>query len=645
MKGRHQRAFLPVFFCLTLNGMLNGAVLLAALAIALASGWYGGLYEPAFVVPSLLLLGGAGGLMAGGFWSGLPALPSRATGVGLLLLGLYLAGRTFSGWPSPDGSLLALIAAGGIVYLAGTTAATGGPAGWIWASLLLGTALVQLGVGLEQSREEGSDWLLPWASEQLRLWYADRYGNRVHGFYLNPNHLAWLLNFAGLAALALAIWARVHLAGKLLLGVTAFALIGGSILTLSRGGLLGLAAGLLTLAIISAAVVLFRVGRLRWPIVLVGVALAIGGFLFLKTGLEQLPQYSVRFLIAANEGDYRTQIWPTAFRQFQTAPVWGTGPGTYAIHGQQYRGELLPTDPRFAHNDWLQFAAEYGVVGLGLLLVFLGIQVGTGIRATSRRLERDAAFRDGLPLDTRMALQMGALAGLAAAMVHSFFDFNLHLPANLWLALASLGILNGGRPPVPQAARSSIDLSPLLRTGGVLALTVLILAPTLRSGITPFRELQAANCLRLNQLSEAQAILRLPPFDPHSAQAWAIRSDWLQHASRKSLDPDFSRRQLGLAVRAREKAQSLDPHPETYFAQLGGIQLRTGDLAGAETSAVTAMSFAPFSSQPYATAGAVAEIRGQISEARTFYLLSLHLPSPPPKSRQALTRLMQTTQK
>jgi hypothetical protein len=53
--------------------------------------------------------------------------------------------------------------------------------------------------------------------------------------------------------------------------------------------------------------------------------------------------------------------------------------------------------------------------------------------------------------DFRRGVATGALAGCFAVLVHSFFDFTLHTPANalLFLTLAALATMNGRVEDVP----------------------------------------------------------------------------------------------------------------------------------------------------------------------------------------------------
>src|SRR5262249_40786359 len=71
-----------------------------------------------------------------------------------------------------------------------------------------------------------------------------------------------------------------------------------------------------------------------------------------------------------------------------------------------------------AHNDYLEILADAGVIGAGLALWF--------IIALFRAIARGVRSPD--PLTAAIAL--GGGAGLFGLLLHSFFDFNLHLPSH-----------------------------------------------------------------------------------------------------------------------------------------------------------------------------------------------------------------------
>ena len=88
----------------------------------------------------------------------------------------------------------------------------------------------------------------------------------------------------------------------------------------------------------------------------------------------------------------------------------------------------------FAHQDYAQFAAETGLVGWILTPISIALFIMLAFRGLRSRLEQTTGW-----------LQLGATAGVLAILVHSFWDFNLHIPANAaWFAvMAALAIIPG----------------------------------------------------------------------------------------------------------------------------------------------------------------------------------------------------------
>jgi len=75
-----------------------------------------------------------------------------------------------------------------------------------------------------------------------------------------------------------------------------------------------------------------------------------------------------------------------------------------------------------------------------LLLAFLFAHVRNGWKDFRRLGPERVSTARGL-LSDRLALSIGALAAIAAYAVHSFVDFNLHIPANALLLAFVFGIL------------------------------------------------------------------------------------------------------------------------------------------------------------------------------------------------------------
>lgn len=111
-------------------------------------------------------------------------------------------------------------------------------------------------------------------------------------------------------------------------------------------------------------------------------------------------------------------------------PLTGTGGGTYDISFLHYRGYDISGFYDHAHNDYIEFLAEYGLIGMLFLFLLVSSSLLSALLALRKRkhtLLKGMAFASAM--------------GTIALLIHSTVDFNLQVPANaaLFVALLALG--------------------------------------------------------------------------------------------------------------------------------------------------------------------------------------------------------------
>jgi putative inorganic carbon (HCO3(-)) transporter len=110
------------------------------------------------------------------------------------------------------------------------------------------------------------------------------------------------------------------------------------------------------------------------------IALQSFYFPFLKERLNNLFDF---FDISANID--RRVIWQTAWRMFRCNPLLGIGLGTFMFNFKKFEitpyGQFIP----YAHNCYLQMAAEIGLIGLIAFLLILILFFYQGIRALNNK--------------------------------------------------------------------------------------------------------------------------------------------------------------------------------------------------------------------------------------------------------------------
>jgi len=280
-------------------------------------------------------------------------------------------------------------------------------------------------------------------------------GQRIGGFFNNPNHLAAFLSAMALFFFGVVLFGRSSAAARLMLGFVALASAIGVALTISRGALVGLGAGGLTLAVLAVLIVCKTHPYLMWKL-LVGTCIlaALGSLVLYGVFSEQLQ---TRFGgNAFGQGDPRPLIWAAALAQHGTQPILGAGSRMFYEGCITYRTADSPgwmKEAQFVHNDWLQMLSEYGWVGV-LILVGMLLAHFASAWAFLRWFVTERFPRSASITSRNLGLTVGAMAALVALLVHAIFDFHFHVPATALTAALLLGILanpgtsNSENPPV-----------------------------------------------------------------------------------------------------------------------------------------------------------------------------------------------------
>ena len=271
--------------------------------------------------------------------------------------------------------------------------------------------------GLEETRRYFFQEIYPQLKSVSPEYLKKISSNRIFSTLFYPNALAGVLLLLLPVALTL-IWQRftaLTLAARALLaGLVGIGALGCLFWSGSKGGWLLL----LTLGL--AASLRLDLKR-KWKIALVTAVLAVGmaGFALRYAGYFQKGATS-----AVARGDY----WRAAAQTALASPVFGTGPGTFAI---PYKKIKKPESEmaRLVHNDYLQQASDSGFFGALAYAAFITATLWLAYR-------RLPPGRDGLPFAVWLGLLGWSLQGL--------MEFGLYIPALAWTAFALFGWLLGG---------------------------------------------------------------------------------------------------------------------------------------------------------------------------------------------------------
>lgn len=196
------------------------------------------------------------------------------------------------------------------------------------------------------------------------------------------------------------------------------------VLTQSRSGMASLAVAFAVLG----TFILVNV-RGRWRLVAMtylGLVLA-GAIVWAGADLV-----AARFGRASSEISGRLSAWRDTVRIVRDFPIFGAGVGAYgqAMLVYQTSGRELMYGQ--AHNDYLQLAAEGGLLLAGPVLAFVAV-CAAGVRNRLRSGQDDVLT---------YWVRRGAVAGLLGAAAQSVVEFSLQMPGNavMFVVLAAIAL-------------------------------------------------------------------------------------------------------------------------------------------------------------------------------------------------------------
>ena len=318
------------------------------------------------------------------------------------------------------------------------------------------------------------------------------------------------------------------------------------------------------------------VGAILIAAVVVGIAVARPFHRFQEFKKVPPPGFggsSVQQHLFASTGNGRWQLWQSAVEEFKSRPLVGRGAGSYQAWWAQHAS--LRFFVRDAHSLYAETLGELGIVGLVLLVAFLGSVVVIG----ARRIAKSAG-------ENRPAV--AALLGLFVAFLfEAGVDWMWELTAVGLVAFAAAGLLVGPgtkSAAVPEPAGSARRRSALgaLRVGAVALAMGLIVAEAipLLAGMEIRRSRDAAAAGQLPAaLDDAEAARALQP--------WAA-SPRLQVAL--VLEQGG---QIDAAVKAIRAAVARDDSDWRLWLVAARLETKVGDVNAARRSLARARALNP----------------------------------------------------
>jgi tetratricopeptide (TPR) repeat protein len=231
--------------------------------------------------------------------------------------------------------------------------------------------------------------------------------------------------------------------------------------------------------------------------------------------------------------------------------------------------------PEQVHNETLQAVTDYGIIGAGLLLLWVGSVVVAGI-------VRAMFGERGKELSDEDSWRVGGLAGLVGLLTQSNFCFVFHVVPGVLLLGLCLGRAAHPGGPAKAPVSKAVAASALVTLVGLAAAALLVPFGWLGARVTAVRLTDGFGRLRdvpydvrLDALTEA---IKLWPL----AGLFLERAEWVQGAGLQGPPGAFDRRQVARVMDDYHQAAKRHPFDPTPAVNVANLLSAIGDEPAAE---------------------------------------------------------------
>lgn len=287
--------------------------------------------------------------------------------------------------------------------------------------------------------------------------------------FADPNSLSGLLTPGFFMALCLMLAGKNRVHSNLGLAL-AILFMGALLATGSRGGIIGLLAGLFVFSVLALP-------QLRRHKRCVLILIAAAGLLFFATNYSapETAESMGHRVSATLKGEVpvlwsRPAIWESTWKIVDAHRWTGTGIGTFFLYYPEVRSEKDPHSAgRMTHSDPLQFWSEMGMLAPIFFYAFIALAVMLTVRALMN-LE---------PGDQRRVRVLAPFCALWAVVLHTHVTFHFYVLSILLIA----GLLTGyWFWQVRSVTGDKLAFIPAIKLPGRNALKIILIVPLLAGG-------------------------------------------------------------------------------------------------------------------------------------------------------------------
>lgn len=423
--------------------------------------------------------------------------------------------------------------------------------------------------------------------EYLASWSAGDPTWRTFGTFINPNALAsYMLTFLPISAALYLTCARQW---RVLAGVSVLLQVAGLLLTGSRGGwLAAVAAGAVWLGLSAKSLSRPQWSRLAAMVLICAVLIpAASSPLRVRVSSKAAAQVS--------SGRFRVLTWLGTIDAVKQKPFLGFGAGTFEFAYPRYAKAGFT---RMAHNSYLQFAAELGLLGLALWTWMLGAAF-LGVRSPA-------------PNADSSLLKQAAAAGIAGSALHNAVDYGWYLIPTACAFWLCAGLTCGSAAGAVRSRCTAVGMGLLAAAASVLLLL------GIGELYAEWADVQRTPAVKAELY---RAALKWDPFNPDYRSDYATSLAWsgTQQGVLPNEQGAVERQNFFQALMELGRAVNAEPNRAKLRYRYGLALERAGRLEDALAQYLAAVRLEPNATTPLMAAARLCLQKGDFKTAEEFY--------------------------
>ncbi len=261
-------------------------------------------------------------------------------------------------------------------------------------------------------------------------------------------------------------------------------------------------------------------------------------------------------------GTIREYVWQGALSVFKNHPILGGGPETFAFVFPKYKPieHNLTSEWDFiynkAHNEFLNYLANTGILGLGAYLVLIVTSI---LQISNYNYSKYSNYSNNSKIGHYLGqigkLEISIISGYIAILTTNFFGFSVVPISLLFFLFPALAVVSSTQNNT-ELKKNKLDTTSFFLIAVVLFLTSYLLHLTYRYWRADFHYNQSK--IR-NSISEIKRAIEISPKESLYKSQYAILAseETLKYLNDK--DEDRAKEYAKIAVDEAEKSVSLSP--------------------------------------------------------------------------------------